>query len=84
MAFGEEQFKLGDLKQDNLQNLWVSNDLFKLFRGSINISDLPDCFNCDLKNHCSLKNCRLKNYKVNKSLLDRPLGCMLERQTSPN
>lgn len=82
MAFGEEQFKLGNLNQDNLQNLWVSNDTFKLFRGFINISNLPDCFNCVLKNHCSLKNCRLKNYKVNKSLFDRPLGCMLERQIS--
>jgi|AGTN01.1.fsa_nt_gi radical SAM additional 4Fe4S-binding domain len=82
MAFGEEQFKLGDLKQDNLQDTWVSNDNIRLFRGDIQISDIPECFNCELKDQCTLKNCRLKNYKVNKSLFDRPLGCMLERKMS--
>lgn len=79
MAFGEEELKVGDLKTENLLDLWISNKDWNVFRGGIKINDLQECYNCHLKEKCSLKNCRLKSYKTNKNLYNKPIGCMLER-----
>ncbi len=79
MGFGEKELRLGNLQTEDLINIWTSNGNLDVFRGGIKIHEIKECFMCELKNKCSLKNCRLKNYKSNKSLYHRPVGCMAER-----
>lgn len=74
-AFGYDEFIIGDLTKESLQDIWRKKEEWRLFRGAIKIEDLKECNICSLNKCCTQKNCRLKSYAINKSLYNKPLEC---------
>jgi radical SAM protein with 4Fe4S-binding SPASM domain len=57
---GKKEYPVGNLLDDSLINIWNNASRLDIFRGTLKITDLPVCNNCNLKNICNLKYCRLR------------------------
>lgn len=75
-GFGYEELVMGDLKKEKLIDIWQDEDRWKLFRGGILPTQIDTCGKCELKNTCSQKNCRLKNYGDELGIYAKPGNCM--------
>lgn len=56
---GIKKYCKGNLMKSNFGDVWGRKD-WNIFRGETHIQQLTDCINCELKEACKIKNCRLK------------------------
>jgi len=61
LAFGDVNFKVGDLVSQSLQELWEKGDWGPM-RRSVSASSLVPCGMCPQASICAAKNCRLGAY----------------------
>lgn len=73
-AFKDDEFCMGTVKTKTIQEIWES-DKWNLFRGGININQLTVCNNCDIKEKCYVKNCRIRPYYSNGEFYGKPPIC---------
>lgn len=78
MAFGKEEFVLGNLLRDNLNDIWKNRKL-DTFRGELKLQMINVCNSCKMSVHCSYKNCRLKYYSKEYGLLGKPKNCLKDK-----
>lgn len=52
-------YRIGNLKEDNLLSIWLS-DKWGRFRGETTLGDIEGCKTCSHNASCGMKNCRLK------------------------
>jgi len=62
-AIMEEPFKAGNLRKQNLREIWEHSEVFKLFR-SLSVNDIEGCCECELKYVCG-GGCLADNYSIN-------------------
>lgn len=80
-GFGYKELVMGDLKKENLIDIWQNEDKWRLFRGGIKPTQINTCKSCELKSTCSQKNCRLKNYGDDFGIYAKPSNCMKDMLT---
>ena len=49
-----EQYSLGNVLQDNLADIWMSEDYVR-FRSEVRMFHFPSCPDCDLRSHCEMR-----------------------------
>lgn len=76
---GKKEFSVGSLLRRNLADVW-NDSILNLFRGGIKIQDLPKCRECDKKDLCNLKYCRLRPIYEGDSLYDVVPFCAREME----
>lgn len=75
-GFGYKELVIGDLKKEKIIDIWQDENRWRLFRGGILPTQIDTCGTCELKNTCSQKNCRLKNYGDEFGIYAKPSNCM--------
>lgn len=78
-AFNLPFLKMGDLKNEALQNIWEKETEWRLMRGGIAISQIDTCRSCKLQKACSMRNCRIKSYSHKWGLYAKPNNCLLDK-----
>lgn len=73
-GIGYEDFKIGNLMQENLDQIWVS-EKWQRFRGGTTVEQLYDCKDCKLKNVCMMRNCRLRPVYEGNTFFDSVSYC---------
>ena len=58
-GIGHTECKIGNLLSNNICDIWKSPK-WNAYRGNTLLSDLKDCKDCRLNQHCIMKNCRLR------------------------
>ena len=71
---GKKEYPIGSLKNISLIKSWYSTR-FDLFRGNIRLQDLPKCSQCEYKDECNLKYCRLRPVFEGRDILDSVSFC---------
>ncbi|MEA5062105.1 MAG: radical SAM protein [Proteiniphilum sp.] len=66
---GKKEYSLGSLMNKSISEVW-NDPALNIFRGGITINDLPRCRECDKKDSCNLKYCRLRPLYEGDSLYD--------------
>ena len=73
-GIGYEDFKIGNLMQENLDQIWAS-EKWQRFRGGTTVEQLYDCKDCKLKNVCMMRNCRLRPVYEGNTFFDSVSYC---------
>ncbi|MFC2095552.1 radical SAM protein [Candidatus Bipolaricaulota bacterium] len=76
LAFGDEQFEVGNLASQPCQSLWLQGD-WAAVRTAIPLESLVPCGSCEVSSECVEKNCRLGAYYYAGSLHGQPPICPL-------
>lgn len=58
-GIGHTECKIGNILSNNICDIWKSPK-WNAYRGETLLSDLKDCKDCRLNQHCIMKNCRLR------------------------
>jgi radical SAM protein with 4Fe4S-binding SPASM domain len=78
-AFGNKYLEIGSLKSEPLQQLWENPTKWDNCRGKIMLHQIEVCSTCELSQHCSLRNCRIKYYSKEKGLFAKPYNCLKDK-----
>lgn len=62
-GIGKPEFSMGRAGDSKLMDIWGAN-AWSLFRGDIDLSDLPACSGCKFNMKCGARNCRLKPLSI--------------------
>lgn len=74
-AFHDNRFCMGSIINQNLDSIWSSSN-WDLFRGQVKLTQLIDCKNCEYKENCDIKICRLRSYYDNNNFYSKPPNCI--------
>lgn len=58
---GIKEYPVASLQEDSLINIWNNSQKLDIFRGKLEIQDLPICRSCQFQAKCNLKHCRLRS-----------------------
>lgn len=73
-AIGHHQYKMGNLLENDICQIWKSPK-WNALRGGTSIDDLNDCKDCKLKTHCVMKNCRFRPVFEGQTFFDAVSYC---------
>lgn len=78
-AFGNKDLEIGSLLSENIQHLWENPTKWNNCRGEIMLHQIEVCSTCELSQHCSLRNCRIKHFTKEKGLFAKPYNCLKDK-----
>lgn len=73
-AFHDDKFKMGSIISEIISDIW-QNPIWKIFRGDIELQDLPRCRSCEMSENCDLIFCRLRAYYSTGDFFGSPYNC---------